>query len=312
MAKRPSLGRGLAALIPEAASPHAVATSEREGIREIPLDLIAPNPYQPRLIFDVEALQELANSIAVHGVIQPILVVPAEHGYQLVAGERRVQASRMAGLQTIPAQIREYDDRTILALALVENVQRAELDPIEKAKALRRLKVEFGATQEELAHEVGMSRSQLANLIRLLDLPDSVQAQIQAGQLTMGHAKVLLSLSGSDVPRYAGTCVGHGWSVRELEFAITRGWIDGPPPEPLNAVVNARQRAGVSHNPKLDSIRPSDPDIATLEKQLAERYGTPCKLRMTTKSTGSITFQFYSLEDSDRLLRKLLRGGEGG
>ena len=306
MAKRPSLGRGLAALLPEAGP---VGLHEA-GIQELPLAAIEANPYQPRLYFDPAQLQELADSIAVHGVLQPILVTPlGDGGYQLVAGERRVQASRLAGKVTIPAQVRHFPDRTILALALVENVQRTELDPIEKARALARLKVEFGATQEELAREVGVSRPQIANLLRLLDLPDSVQHAIQAGSLSMGHAKVLLSLGGSDLTRFAETCIAHGWSVRELEFAIQKGWIDGPPPEPLASEARARAQAG-----EIPAPRPTptlDPDLVRMEAQLSETLGTPCKIRLASGKSGTIALQFYSLDDADRLIRRLLRP-EGG
>ncbi|MEO7992809.1 MAG: ParB/RepB/Spo0J family partition protein [bacterium] len=313
MAKRPSLGRGLAALLPGAVtSPTAI--SANEGIAEIPLDLIDPNPYQPRLTFDPAQLQELAASIRVHGVLQAVLVVPLDGGrFSLVAGERRVQASRLAGRDTIPAQVRHFDDRTMLAVALVENVQRAELDPIEKARALARLKTEFGATQEELAREVGMARPSVANLLRLLDLPESVQVKLQVGSLTTGHAKVLMTLDGTDLTRFAETCVAHQWSVRELEFAIQKGWIDGPPPEPLASEARARQYAGDGGPAPRPRGGSADPDLARLEQQLSEVLGTPCKIRPNASGqSGTISFQYYSLSDSDRLIRKFLRAGEGG
>lgn len=305
MAKRPSLGRGLAALLPEPATAIGIL------VQEIPLERITANPYQPRLHFDPAQLQELADSIRQHGVIQPILVVETGEGYQLVAGERRVQASRLAGLATIPAQVRHYDDRTILALALVENVQRAELDPIEKARALARLKEEFGATQEELAKEIGVSRPQVANLLRLLALPESVQAHIQAGNLTLGHAKVLLSLDGTELVRYADTCVSHGWSVRELEYGISRCWIDGPPPEPMATVAKARAQAGSDPAPRPQAVA-TDPDLARTERQLSEHFGTPVKIHVRGGKSGAIALQFYSWEDADRLIRRLLSAQGGG
>jgi len=309
MAKRPSLGRGLAALLPS--GPAIASAAETQ---EIPLDQIVANPYQPRLVFDQEQLAELAASIGRHGVLQPILVVRTADGFQLVAGERRVLASRLAGRSTIPAQVKELDAKTILAVALVENVQRAELDPVEKARALARLREEFGATQEELAKEIGVSRAQVANLLRLLALPAGVQEAISKGQLSLGHAKVLLGLPETELPRYAATAMTLEWSVRELEEGIREGWIDGPPPgakshnggnQGAKSATQRRKSGGKNSGEQVD------PDIARLERQLAERFGTPCTLRLKGGHAGALSFQVYSWEDADRLIRKLLQS-EGG
>lgn len=305
MAKRPSLGRGLAALLPS--GPAAVNTAE---VQEIPLDQIVANPYQPRLVFDQEQLKELADSIGRHGVLQPILVVRTAEGFQLVAGERRVLASRLAGRTSIPAQVKDLDSRTILAVALVENVQRAELDPVEKARALARLREEFGATQEELAKEIGVSRAQVANLLRLLALPASVQEAISRGQLTLGHAKVLLGLPETELPRYAETVMTHEWSVRELELGIRNGWIDGQPAGSSGSP-GAKSATAKSKKSGKAAGEPVDPDLARVERQLAERFGTPCSLRLKAGQGGLLSFQVYSWEDADRLIRKLLQS-EGG
>ncbi|MCG3153080.1 MAG: Stage 0 sporulation protein J [bacterium] len=303
MAKRPSLGRGLAALLP--AAPVVTASD----IQEIPLSQISSNPYQPRLKFPEAELDELAESIGRHGVLQPILVTPTATGFQLVAGERRVLASRRAGRETIPAQIRQLDDRTVLAVALVENVQRAELDPIEKARALARLREEFGATQEELAQEIGVSRAQVANLLRLLALPSTVQEALQAGDLSLGHAKVLLGLPETELPQYAATAMRFGWSVRELEEGVRQGWIDGPP---MTGTETSEDAAATKTPRAPKAVSPADPDIVRLEKQLAERFGTPCALKLQGKRGGTLSFQIYSWEDADRLIRRLLQADERG
>jgi len=275
------LGRGLAALIPQ-------RSATTTGSVEIPIARIRENPRQPRLRMDDEALATLAESIREHGVIQPILVTETIDGYQLVAGERRVRASRLAGLERIPAIIRQLADRQQLELALVENLQREDLDPIEAARAYRQLIDEFAFSQEDLATRVGRARSTVANTLRLLDLHQGVQDAIVDGRITEGHARAIGGLEPDGQARIVGMVVDEGLSVRQTEELVRR---IREPREPRAA----------------DVATPSDPDAERVEEDLRRSLGT--KVRLTrTRRGGRITIEYYGDDELARIYQRLVGG----
>ena len=274
------LGRGLAALIPQ-------RLASTTGSVEIPLARIRENPRQPRLRMADDALETLSASIREHGVIQPILVTETLDGYQLVAGERRVRAARMAGLERIPAVVRQLADRQQLELALVENLQREDLDPIEAARAYRQLIDEFACSQEDLAARVGRARSTVANTLRLLDLHAAVQEAVASGSITEGHARALGGLPADVQPRVLGSIVDDGLSVRQTEELVRRLR------EPRDPV--ARQERTV------------DPDAERVEEDLRRSLGT--KVRLTrTRRGGRIVIDYYGDEELARLYQRLVGG----
>jgi len=278
------LGRGLAALIPQRAQPGS-------GPLEIPLDRIAGNPQQPRIRMDDDALLTLAASIREHGVIQPVLVTETIDGYQLVAGERRVRAARMAGLDRIPAVVRQLADREQLELALVENLQREDLDPIEAARAYRQLIDDYAFSQEDLAARVGRARSTVANTLRLLELHPAVQAAVADGRLTEGHARAIGGLEPEAQPRLVATIVDDDLSVRQTEELVRR--LKTPRPDP-----SATQPS-----------RAADPELERVEEDLRRALGT--KVRMArSRRGGRIVIEFYSDEELSRLYDRLV-GGPG-
>jgi len=224
MANKHGLGRGLGALLsPSESAPLAAAAMAGGGIQDIPVEAIAPNPQQPRKAFEINALSDLAASLRRSGVIQPVVVRRAGQGYQLIVGERRWRAAKLAGLEKIPAVVREATDAESLELALIENLLREDLNPIEEAEAYQKLLAQFAWTQEELAERVGKDRSSIANCLRLLKLPESIQADLRAGRLTMGHARALLSLaSAADQLRLREEILAHSWSVRATEEDVQR------------------------------------------------------------------------------------------
>jgi ParB family transcriptional regulator, chromosome partitioning protein len=223
--KRPALGRGLSALIPDAPAPQA---SDRA--LEIDIDLLRPNKFQPRTQMDDSRIDELSRSIRSHGVIQPIVVRKTDTGYEIVAGERRWRASQRAGLLKVPIVVRDIPDDQLLAAALIENIQRENLNPIEEAHAYRRLSDEFGMTQEQIAESVGKDRSSIANYVRLLRLPAEIRDHVGSGALSMGHARALLGLPDDSAQLRVGQeVVDKGLSVRETEVLVKR--TTAPPPE---------------------------------------------------------------------------------
>ena len=242
--KRPALGKGLSALIPEALD----AVPARPAGLEVDIDLLAPNRYQPRARADDATLDDLASSIRATGLIQPIIVRRADRGYQIIAGERRWRAAQKAGLQKVPVVVRDVaagQDQSLLVLALVENIQREDLNPIDEAAAYRRLIDEFHQTQETVAAAVGKDRATVANYLRLLKLPDEVRAEVSAGRLSMGHARALLALEGDQAQRnMARDVLARGLSVRETEQLVTRALAAGTAPKaaapnPLDADTRA-------------------------------------------------------------------------
>jgi ParB family chromosome partitioning protein len=266
------LGRGLGALIPGA--------EEESSATEIALDRIVPNPHQPRRNFDQQALEELAQSIAQHGLLQPIVLRPWQGDYQLVAGERRFRAAKLAGLSTIPAVILELSDRQVAEIALVENLQREDLNPIEEAEAYKRLIEEFNITQEALASRIGKSRSAIANAMRLLNLAPPVRNLVAQGRLTPGHARTVLSLPEAEQVRAAEAILSQGLTVRAAEKA-------------KGAVRKKRTQPG------------HDPNNAAVQLQLMERLGTRVHLE-EKNGKGRIIIEFYSSEDANRIIQSIL------
>ena len=280
--KPPGLGRGLAALIPQ----RGPTTS---GSIEIPLARIRENPRQPRLRMDDDALAALAESIRQHGVIQPVLVTETIDGYQLVAGERRVRAARLAGLDRIPAIVRQLADPQQLELALVENLQREDLDPIEAARAYRQLLDDFAFTQEELATRVGRARSTVANTLRLLELNSAVQDAVVAGAITEGHARAIGGLPTETQAHVVSAVIEDDLSVRQTEELVRR--LREPRPIPAEAAPKPA----------------ADPDVERLEEDLRRSLGT--KVRLTrTRRGGRITIEYYGDDELARLYQRLIGG----
>lgn len=279
---RPGLGRGLSALMGdvEREEPVAAGTATTPGLRMLPVGSLAPHPGQPRRHFDDAALDELAASIAARGLIQPIVVRPLGKGFQIVAGERRWRAAQRARLHEVPVIVRDFTDAETLEVALVENIQRQDLNAIEEAEAYARLITDFGHTQEALAKIVDKSRSHIANLIRLLDLPKSVQARVVDGTLSMGHARALIGAPESMVAEV----IAKGLSVRETEKLVraakpgaTRG-----------------ARSGVHE----------DHDIAALESQLADLLGLSVRIGYGAKG-GTVTLAYSTLDQLDMICQRL-------
>lgn len=281
------LGRGLEALL----GVPSVQEAARDGeLREIPLAEISPNPFQPRRGFDPATLADLKRSLATAGLLQPVVVRETDGGFQLVAGERRWRAAKDLGWRRIPAVVRDVDDRTLLTLALVENLQRASLSPIDEAEGYDRLAREFGLSHGDIAERVGRDRSTVANAIRLLKLPKSVQALLDSGALSAGHARALLSLPGErDIVRLAREAVARDWSVRELETRARS-------PE------KAAPRTGKGR----EARRAAPPEARRVEEALRKRLGTDVKVVLTGKGKGHVSLRFYSSDDLARLLELLL------
>jgi ParB family chromosome partitioning protein len=274
------LGRGLTALIPQRTGGSATT--------EIPIDRIRPNPRQPRQMMDQGQLEELAASIREHGVLQPILVTETLDGYQPVAGERRFRASRLAGLERIPAVVRQLADRDQLELALVENLQRADLGPMEEAHAFQALVDEFELTHDTIAQRLGRSKSAITNTLRLLDLDPEVQSAIADGRLTAGHARAIGGLPVSQQAHVARTVIDQGFSVRQAEELVRR----------LREPREARPAA-----PR----RVPDPDLERVEEDLRRRLGTKVTLARS-RNGGRIIIEFYSDEELGQLYDRLIGG----
>jgi ParB family chromosome partitioning protein len=279
--QKQALGKGLGALIPDLS---ALDDKEKRalGINEIELDKIVPNEYQPRKVFNDEKMKELAASIKEQGVIQPVIVHRAGSGYQLIAGERRWRASRLAGLKTIPALVKEATKRELLEMALIENIQREDLNPLEAAEAYKRLQDEFKLTQEDLAKRVGKERSTVTNFLRLLGLPKEIKQELATGALSMGHAKAVLSLERvRDQMKATVMIVKKGLSVREAEALAAR--LKNPPKE---------KKVRLSH------------ELKSVEEKLKKALGT--KVSITAKSKGGrIVIEYYSAEELDRIIDKI-------
>ncbi|MCZ8517438.1 ParB/RepB/Spo0J family partition protein [Paenibacillus filicis] len=281
MSKR--LGKGLDALLP------ALSINEDDKVVEIPLAQLRPNPYQPRRNFNDESIQELAQSIKEHGVIQPIIVRSVLKGFEIIAGERRFRASQKAGMATIPAVVKKLSDQQVMEIALIENVQREDLNALEIAIAYQALIDQFSLTQEELSMKVGKSRSHIANFLRLLQLPEEVKQYVSRGTLSMGHAKAIVGLKDKKlIKALADTAIKEQWSVRELEEEVKK----------LEELADNKKAKA---KPKK-----KDPYINQLEESLREMYRTTVKIKHGNNK-GKIELLYYSKDDLDRLL-ELLQG----
>ncbi len=288
---RPGLGRGLNALLGEMARETPVsadgAAQQSSGVRMLPVSSLSPHPDQPRRHFDEAMLDELAASIASRGLIQPIVVRPHGHDFQIVAGERRWRAAQRARLHEVPVVVRDFDDAETLEIALIENIQREDLNAIEEAQAYQRLAGEYGHTQEVLAKIVHKSRSHVANLLRLLELPAQVQSQVVDGSLSMGHARALLG--SPDVESLADQVVSRGLSVRETEKLARDAKL-------------GRSRGGKPAEPRIP-----DADIAALERQLADLLGLQVRVAHT-ETGGTLTLSYSTLDQLDMVCQRLTGG----
>ncbi len=291
MVQRKVLGRGLAALIQE----RPIGDAGASEYAQIAVDQIVANRFQPRARFDEETLSELAASVKARGVIQPVLVRRAPNGYELIAGERRLRAARMAGLPTIPAVVRDaINDTEALGLSLLENVQRDDLNPVEEATAYQQLIERFHLTQEQVGEAIGKDRSSVANCLRLLRLPEAVRAFLTDGRLSLGHARTLLVIEDPQVlTMLAHRIVEEGLSVRQVERLVKE---------------TSQQRGAGRRALTPRARRGAEPHVAALQSELQQRLATRVRIRHGRKR-GIIEIEYYSLEDLDRLVGIFRRGG---
>jgi ParB family chromosome partitioning protein len=286
--KKNPLGRNLSSMLSKSALQHAVenVTSESSGLdslRSLPLDVISPGPFQPRSIFDADRLQELAESIRHQGVIQPVVVrARGDDHYELIAGERRWRAAQIAGIEKIPAIVRQVPDEIAIAMALVENIQREDLNPIEEATALRQLVDEFQMTHQEAGDAVGRSRSAVSNLLRLLELSKDVRELVDARHLEMGHARALLTLEPGLQAQAARQVVARDLSVRETERLVRR----------------------LKH-PPVQKTQTLDPDIQHLQDRLAEKLCARVRLSHNAKGKGKMVIAYNSADELEGILEQL-------
>ncbi len=298
--KRRALGRGLESLLPRttpasppetAAAPAPAPDPSAEGVREIPLELIDPNPYQTRTHLDEAALEELAASIRASGVVQPIVVRYIDGGrYQLIAGHRRCFASQRAGKATIPALVRQVSNEQAMEMTIIENLQREDLNPMEQAHAFERLSTEFALTQEQIAERTGKDRASISNFVRLLRLPPSVQTLISAGELSMGHAKALMMLdSEKSIVQMSERVVKEALSVRQTVDRVHE-WM-----------------APAGPNPEKRERRYVDPNVRDMERDLERMLGMRVRIQARTSVSGTISFDYASLEQFDSVVERLKR-----
>lgn len=314
MSKKGGLGKGLGAIFGENTSPAVEKAQEpASAAQELLIKNIAANPYQPRCNFDEEKLQELAASIKEFGVVQPVVVRKKGRSYELVAGERRLRAAGLAGLTKVPAIVKDYDDAKMMEIALIENIQRHDLNPIEEAQGLRRLMQEFKLTQEQTAEKVGRSRSAVTNILRLLNLPEQVQAHIINGVLTMGQAKQLLGLlKPEQMCEVAEAIIANGWSSRMTE-EVVRKLKEGKKLKIVRELVEeeAKNKDNKEKKPKRE---PTENDIFChdFEQRLVEFLGTKVKvvpkLDEQGRQGGTIHIEYYSAEDLERIYEVLQQG----
>jgi len=285
--KKRGLGRGLDALLSKSVKKESTVQPKSDGeLHNVPVELIQPGVYQPRIDMHPEALEELANSIKAQGVVQPIIIRPVgdstasgDQKYEIIAGERRWRASQMAGLANIPAVIRDVPDQTAIAMALIENIQREELNPIEEAGALRRLIDEFNMTHQIAAEAVGRSRASVSNLLRLLDLETATRSLLENGDLEMGHARTLLALKGDEQSHTAQQIVDQGLSVRETERLVKK--ILNPKPQPE---------------------KKADPNINNLQKSLSDKLGAKVLFQHGNKGRGKMVIHYNTVDELEGII----------
>ncbi|MEZ5544070.1 MAG: ParB/RepB/Spo0J family partition protein [Lysobacteraceae bacterium] len=290
--KKPALGRGLSSLIRETAV-HAAASDEAqsaERLRTLPIEKLQPGKYQPRSHMDSERLAELADSIKAQGLIQPIVVraVGAER-YEIIAGERRWRAAQLAALRDVPVVIREIEDSTALAMALIENIQREDLNPLEEALALQRLIDEFELTHQQAAEAVGRSRAAVSNLLRLLELPEAIRGLVERRELEMGHARALLTLPAPQALALAQQAAAEQWSVREIERRV-----------------QAIQKGVPAPSKKTTSTKP-DADVASLERELSEILSAKVQVESGRGGKGKLVVHYHSLDELEGILERVRR-----
>jgi ParB family chromosome partitioning protein len=270
------LGKGLGALIT------SNLIEEGEHVTDVSVNEIRPNPYQPRKEFDPAAIEELSQSIKEHGIIQPLIVRKSIKGYELVAGERRLRAAKEAGLKKVPVVVKEYSDQQLMEIALIENLQREDLNPLEEAEAYEKLIAHYSYTQEALAKKIGKSRPHVANMLRLLQLPQKIRRLVANSTLSMGHARALLPVEKEEVQlQLAQDVVKKGLSVRQLEELI--------------------KQLNVSRETKKKKVMKKEPQLIEMEERLRTRFGTSVKIKKGSKR-GKIEIDFYSNEDLQRIL----------
>ena len=283
--RRKSLGKGLDALLPEALLPETLegASASGGGLSELAVDVVYRSPFQPRRRINEERIEELAASIRAQGLLEPIIVRPrAEGGYEIVAGERRWRAAQRAGLASVPALVRDLDDRRAMAVALIENIQREDLNPLEEAVALKRLQDEYDMTHEAIAAAVGRTRPAVSNLLRLLNLAPGVRRMIDDGELEMGHARALLALPVDEQVAAGRDIVRRSLSVRQTEALVKRLLSGDPGSEP-----------------------DADPDTRRLERSTSDHLGAPVTITANDKGRGRIVIRYSSLDELDGILVRM-------
>ena len=290
--KKRGLGRGLEALLGTSKAAAGAVTPEEaagDALKSLPVDQLQPGRYQPRTGMDPERLAELAESIKAQGVIQPIVVREISRGkFEIIAGERRWRAATQAGLADVPVVVREVDARAVVAMALIENIQREDLNPLEEAVALSRLIDEFSLTHQQAAEAVGRSRAAVSNLLRLLELPEPIRALLEARQLEMGHARALLTLAPAAAAALAREAVANGWSVREVERRAQQ--------------LSAGKVAG---KPAAKPARRHDADLAALERELSERLNAKVAVQHGRGGRGKLVIAYHGLDALDGILERL-------
>lgn len=318
MSKHSGLGRGLESLLSSSESQYETAIpKDPEGAVEVPVESIRPNPYQPRKTFDKEKLKELSESIKKHGIIQPLIVRTKGLDYELVAGERRLRAARLANLRTVPVLIREYDEKQMRELSLVENIQRHDLNPLEEAKAIRELMKQCGYTQAQAAERLGRSRAAVANLLRMLNLPEELQAMIADETVTAGQMRPLSSLTDREQQLKIGKALAeNGWSARTVE-EVVKTIKEGKNLQVLNERVVILDENGKpvkdpsatkdKNGKKKKSGARDDIHYKQFENNLIEALGTKVRIVTKNENVGKIEIDYYSLDDLDRIC-ELLQG----
>ncbi len=316
MSKHSGLGRGLESLLSSSESQYETAIpKDPEGAVEVPVESIRPNPYQPRKTFDKEKLKELSESIKKHGIIQPLVVRKKGLNYELVAGERRLRAAKLAKLQTVPVLVRDYDEKQMRELSLVENIQRHDLNPLEEAKAIQELMKQCSYTQAQAAERLGRSRAAVANLLRMLNLPEELQAMIADEKVTAGQMRPLSALTDREQQLKIGRALAeNGWSARTVE-EVVKTIKEGKNLEVLNERVVILDKNGKpvkdpsSAKDKTGKKKKSEADIhyKQFEENLIEALGTKVRIVSKNDNVGKIEIDYYSLDDLDRIC-ELLQG----
>ena len=286
--KKRGLGRGLDALLGNSAATPSSSNSESERLRDLPIESLQPGKYQPRSTMDKERLAELADSIRAQGLIQPIIVRPISRDrFEIIAGERRWRAAQLASLREVPCVVRETDDHAALAMALIENIQREDLNPLEEALALQRLIDEFQLTHQQTAEAVGRSRAAVSNLLRLLELPEAIRNLVEARRIEMGHARALLTLPVNQAVDLARQAADESWSVREIERRV-----------------QALQRGQIAPAP---TAKKADADIQSLERELSELLSAKVAIQHGRGGRCKLVVQYFSLDELEGILERVRR-----